>query len=533
MSEATTPTADLLAVLAAGSEEEELPDGEELHRLILRDRELLKRPGICVLGDTGFTALHVLASSSRPEHVVGLLQALDRHPELLNSQTPLRKLTPLLVAVVNRNKEAVRLLLARGALHTCGHPRNDSPLYNAVETNHLEVCRMLLDRGADIKHPHADGSTPLLKAADMGLLEISRLLLDRGATHEANGAGSTPLLLATRRRSYPLIKLLLERGARQLPNPNGVTPILVAVENGDLGIVRLLFDHGATAGQKPLLALAAIRGNREMCQILLERGVPHTPDVQGRTPLEVAAHIYSRNVMRLLLQHGANPTAAVRTAIIMRIASSSWTRDYRQEIVDLLYRDGADLDRGMVAANLECFSGRMVLDVDPELCFTNVRRTCVHSAEVKDVEDVITYVCFALPTLPRRTALEVVWEMGVCDLIYRELRAVSYVSNATLALLELVTFFSVRPAYWLAGHLVRLFNGTTSATEERRVVNVIRRACLLRDMVNSQGTTKTFMPRDVWVIICRFLINAPQVWFGSRFWDRRVGSVSVGVRLRS
>lgn len=387
---------------------------------------------------------------------------------------------------------------------------------------------MLLDHGAT-HEPHADGSTPLLKAVDVGSIEISRMLLDRGATHDARRIGTYPLLLAVMKRNYSLCELLVEGGALRPPHRHDLKPLSIAEKKGEHEICRLLLDHETEEGLSALLLLAAEKGEAGICRLLLERGVRQTPDAQGRTPLEIAFEEYRGEAMVTLLRHGANANAAVRTTILKGILGPDWclSSDQLKELTGLLYRNDADLDKAIVRSDPDPFTGRMVLDVDPDLCFNTLRTNFVSCHKISDVEDVITCVCFSLPTLPRRSVLEVVWEVGVGNLICYEIKD-GNIAASTIASLELVSFFSVRPADFLVNHMLCQIgrDGQHDFPEvELEVADVIRRTCLLRDMVN--GTAKMsgparLLPRYAWVNICMFLNNAPRAWFGSRFWDRSV-----------
>ena len=154
---------------------------------------------------------------------------------------------------------------------------NLTPLFFAVRQGALDVVQLLVASGANVQDTAVDGSTPLIVATQNGQTEIARFLLDHGANPNlANEKGWTPLYLAITGRdplttavppppkdgALDLIKALLDRGA----NPNvrikaktevhagntplwleeaGATPLLRAAQFGDLTVVRLLLDHGA------------------------------------------------------------------------------------------------------------------------------------------------------------------------------------------------------------------------------------------------------------------------------------------------
>ncbi|WP_232237323.1 MULTISPECIES: ankyrin repeat domain-containing protein [Actinoalloteichus] len=100
---------------------------------------------------------------------------------------------PLYSAAVNGHTDAVRLLLAAGAVpdvESHGGPDEGTPLCAAASWGHLDVVRLLLEHGADANlseatHPEADvdaaGMTPLEWAVLGGHDEVVAALVEAGA----------------------------------------------------------------------------------------------------------------------------------------------------------------------------------------------------------------------------------------------------------------------------------------------------------------------------------------------------------------
>ncbi len=101
--------------------------------------------------------------------------------------------TALILATWNRQMEALRFLLGKGAavdLQADG--------FAALNlANDAGVVRLLLDRGADPDIPDGNGDTALMSAAEKGDVEIVKLLVDAGADISVSrGNGWTALKLA-------------------------------------------------------------------------------------------------------------------------------------------------------------------------------------------------------------------------------------------------------------------------------------------------------------------------------------------------
>ena len=118
--------------------------------------------------------------------------------------------TPLGLASFFRQRDAVRLLLARGALVNTPsqNAQRVAPLHSAVAGGDEGIVADLLAHGADVEARQEFGFTPLHNAA-AGNETIVRLLLDRGADRTARSdSGKTPEVIA-RERGRPAAAELL------------------------------------------------------------------------------------------------------------------------------------------------------------------------------------------------------------------------------------------------------------------------------------------------------------------------------------
>ena len=89
--------------------------------------------------------------------------------------------SPLMMAAIKGNVEAVRKLIARDAdVNKTGW----APLHYAASggtEQHLRIAALLLENHAYIDAASPNGTTPLMMAAQYGSAEMVKLLLDEGA----------------------------------------------------------------------------------------------------------------------------------------------------------------------------------------------------------------------------------------------------------------------------------------------------------------------------------------------------------------
>ena len=208
------------------------------------------------------------------------------------------------------------------ALHVVSRGRQDSQ-------GGARVAKLLLEHGVGVNTRRRDHCTPLHVASCFGKLEIVRLLLDHGADSNAETRRGLKLLHQVSFGMYEcqedgvrIAELLLTHGAEvDARNKDHWTPLHIACQNGKLEIVHLLLDNGAEVnaetvdGLKPLhsLSYGEYRSQEDgvrVAQLLLERGADvNTRRNDHRTPLHVASYYGNIEIVRLLLDHGADPEA--------------------------------------------------------------------------------------------------------------------------------------------------------------------------------------------------------------------------------
>src|SRR5579863_3795099 len=242
--------------------------------------------------------------------------------------------TPLELAATNGNPAMIDALLKAGADATAIKPGGQTMLMTAARIGNPDVVRLLIEHGGEDVNARESsyGETALMWAASENHPAAAKLLIEHGA--EVN-ARSTKF-------DYPKDRFGLEGVITILPHGNW-TPLMYAARQGSLGAARVLADMGADLnltdpdGTTALL-LAIINSHFDTAALLVTKGAaPNLADSTGMAALYAAVdmntlgEVYGRpaqkqdsgdttalDLMKLLLEHGANPNGQLRTSTLFR-----------------------------------------------------------------------------------------------------------------------------------------------------------------------------------------------------------------------
>jgi len=333
--------------------------------------DLLLRAGADVkaANEFGATALYAAAAHADPAMTAKLLAAgADANTPLMSGETPLME------AAGRGNLATVRALLSNKANPNARESNGgQTALMWALSHRQSAVVEELVNRGADVHAGSKTGFTPLMFAAQTGDVDSARILLRAGA--KPNDAqpktALTPLMIASAMGHTEAVNLLLDNGANpNLVDANGYTSLHRVVRDSDYGInlagkdailtvVKSLLKHGANpnarlsqdkekAAEEIKNGAVAIEGKRTAVtvdEIIL----------QGATPLFLAAEVNNLDVIKTLVDAGADPLiASERGTTPLMMAAGAGTDVQRErepqeratavETAKFLVEHGADVN---------------------------------------------------------------------------------------------------------------------------------------------------------------------------------------------
>jgi ankyrin repeat protein len=338
----------------------------------------------------------------------------------INKQHPQSGST-LLISALSRNRVPVaEFLLARGADVTLATRVGNTALHEAASLGNVEIARELLDRGAQVNQPNNEGRTPFHFAVRHGRVEVVRLLIAHGANlNRVSGFGDAPIDLALQSNRPELAELLIDSGATLAEDVDAaskriataaakdwitvVMAILVDAEGRPELLQRLidvaydaalapnhvelltaLASYGPgpsdqTRAGLPRLVQACFSGSFDLIEALLKRGadVDQVTQPARWTPLHVAAHMGRRDVVKRLLESGADPNVqdgAGHTPL--HLASNRGA----SAVVLVLLQAGAD-------PNVQNFMGRTPLHLAAMSGKQKVVEALLDAGAERDLED--------------------------------------------------------------------------------------------------------------------------------------------------
>lgn len=380
---------DLVAVLSLLQQQADVngtrADGETaLHWAAYRND--LETAQILIGGDArvdaaneyGITALS-LSCTNRSDPMVRMLLEAGAKPNAAQSTGE----TVLMTCARTGSLTAVRLLLEKGANPNGRETRwRQTALMWALASGHSQVARTLIEHRADINARSIGGFTPLLFAVQQNDLDSVRLLLAKGADlNYATEDHGNALTVASASGHEELGLFLLEQGAEtDRPDAHGVTALHYTMAQGLSLINSLNYDPAYRVVPpsmhdlaKALLAKGANPNARIITRLRLGPDDPSTGmGMEGATPFFLAALGGDAEMMRFMVEHGADHTVTAKGDTTSLMAAAGAARGVTQgtlkqrlgkpeEAVRVMVKLGADVhatrENGQTALHAAAFAG--------------------------------------------------------------------------------------------------------------------------------------------------------------------------------
>jgi len=264
-------------------------------------------------GTTGRTALHYAVADDHLDTIRFLIEN-GADPNARNAEGA----SPLDDAVWRGSLDSIAILLAHGAhLNESDTKTGATPINEAAFLGNTAFVKYLLQFHPDLGTPDKQGYSPLDNAIRMGKQDSALLLLEAEPKERQTPQFFGKMMDAAIRKEEPLlVEALLRHGAPANDLlPSGSTPLDAAASAGSNKVVRILLDHGADPnisgrnGATPLED-ASLTGFDSIVNMLLGHGalVNRLNSGSGTTALYAAASFGKGEVVKLLLNRGANPS---------------------------------------------------------------------------------------------------------------------------------------------------------------------------------------------------------------------------------
>ncbi|KAI8677253.1 Clr5 domain-containing protein [Fusarium sp. Ph1] len=268
-----------------------------------------------------------------------LMAGVDVNTSLINYDGQ----TALQAAAESGNMDMVRLLLDRGAFVNAP-PNMDgglTALQAAVSSGNRDIIELLIRQGGEINaEPAMDrGQTCLTAAVSTGNIDLVDMLLSLGAGINPTRSGpdcfeTSALAWSISKDDHQLFDLLMSKGAKPDLPQDWPTPLHAAIIVRSFDMAFRLIEAGADVNrpswdgdpiigsssfQTPLEA-AIVEGNNRLINLLIDchADINYSPDgMRLGTALRTAILYQDREVVQLLLSHGADPGSAMSLASVI------------------------------------------------------------------------------------------------------------------------------------------------------------------------------------------------------------------------
>ena len=253
--------------------------------------------------------------------------------------------TALLGAAFGGHLDIVEFLLDYEVYVNIQDDEGRTALHPAAMRGHIEIVEALLYNGIDPRTRDDDGKTAHDYAVYKGHSDIAELIRNTDPPSQGD-----LLVEAAFYNDYAKVRNLLSNGVNiHTRSEEGATVILAAAIGGDYDMMNLIIQNGGDVngefrGITPL-HLAAFVGNLEVVDLLIKSyaNVNVKDEEDGITPLHQAAANGFYYVVRLLVDNGASVnTKSIYGITPLHVAAEAYGDTER--IIQFLIDEGSDLE---------------------------------------------------------------------------------------------------------------------------------------------------------------------------------------------
>ncbi len=258
--------------------------------------------------------------------------------------------TPLITAVNSNQPGIVKLLLSKKA-----NPNQQeqaglqgTPLMYASSRNDITIPQLLVEAGAEINKLDINQDPAMNWATYYGNVTTMKWLISQGADLSIKSKHGMPADVGLRLWHADSVMEVFRHTEVNQPLSKAESKLYKAVQSNDLkATVKLLKDAGLADTKDglgtPMLQLAAQQGNSDMVKLLLDKGAdPNQMNRVGMVPLAFAARFGHTKCVELLLKRGADPNTTGETYQLTAMMGAAINGDLG--IAQRLFKAGADLE---------------------------------------------------------------------------------------------------------------------------------------------------------------------------------------------
>lgn len=254
--------------------------------------------------EAGNHALGAAACGGNIEVIKTLIGYEESLPRVINLPNGMGT-SPVWLAAGYGHLEVLNMLVEKGGDANTPSASGDTPLIACLSRNHTAVALRLIELGVDVNARNRNGDSALSLCASLGNAEVMEALVvhkdfDSSLTTQANGKGIYPILAACANHDGRCVSMLLSHGASlEVKDMNGATPLHVAAHCGNVGALDAILSE--TAGQ----------------------AIVNAQDPSGATPLWVAVASEHADAAEVLFEHGGDPSTTSQSLTIQEVAAKN------------------------------------------------------------------------------------------------------------------------------------------------------------------------------------------------------------------